>query len=107
MSAAADVVVRYEEIASDYEKNLQTQLRGFKQAHEFLDMWVHDADPVRSILSIVEAAESGGLAAVGVEIGPETLKGIDTARLLDLVGKVGKASLSPRGSGSLLHVDLA
>lgn len=101
------VVVRYETIVSDYEKNLQTQLRGFKQVHEFLDMWVHDADPARSILSIVEAAESGGLDAVSVEIGPETLKGLDTKRLLDLVGKIGQAVLTPGGAGATLHVELA
>ncbi len=107
MSPAPAVVVQYEAIAADYEKNLQTQLRGFKQVHEFLDMWVHDADPVRSILSIVEAAESGGLDAIGVEIGPETLKRLDTNRLLDLVGKIGKAGLAPQGTGALLRVDLA
>lgn len=100
------VVLRYEELAADYERNLQTQLRGFKQVHGFLDLWVHDADPARSLLSIVEAAQAGGLPAVEIEIGNATLAAIDREKLLALVGKVGPARIDGRGDGARLHVDL-
>ncbi len=102
----AATVVSYEDLVADYEKNLQTQLRGFKQAHEFLDLWVHDEDPAKSILSIVEAAESGGLSEIGILIGSETLSKVDTQKLLALVGKVGTARLAPQARGTLLTVAL-
>lgn len=100
------ILLRYEELAADYEKNLHTQLRGFKQVHDFLDMWVHDADPARSLLSIAEAAQAGGLPAVEVEIGNATLSRLDRAKLLALVGKVGRARLDERPGGGRLHIDL-
>ena len=99
--------LRYEELVSAYERALQTQLRGFRPAHEFLESWVHDADPARSILSMVEAAELGGLDAVEITIGPETTTQLDRRRLEALTSKVGKVSLRETSGGLVLKVTYA
>lgn len=100
----SSVDIRYEEIVAAYERDLQTRLRGFRPQHEFLESWVHDEDPARSLLNMVEAAELGGVKDLGIEIGPETAQRLDQKRLQEMVSKVGRTSLEPRGAGLLLKV---
>ena len=100
--------IRYEEIVSAYEEGLRTQLRGFRPAHDFLDTWVHDEDPARSILSMVESAGLGGVKSLEVDVGPETARRIDARRLEALTARSGKATVTaPEGgrAGLLLRVD--
>ena len=99
--------IRYEEIVAAYERDLQTRLRGFRPQHEFLETWVHDEDPARSLLNMVEAAEMGGLDEISIAIGPETAKRLDQARLQEMTAKVGKVSLVAEGAGLLLKVAYA
>lgn len=99
--------IRYEEIVGAYERDLQTRLRGFKPLHEFLETWVHDEDPARSLLNMVEAAQMGGLEGLDIEIGPETTKRLDQKRLQEMTSRVGRVSLEPRGAGLLLKVAYA
>lgn len=96
--------VRYEEIVDEYERGLQTRLRGFRPAHDFLDTWVHDPDPARSILSMLEAAELGGIKDLDIAIGPETAGRMDRQRLQELAAQVGKVTLEEQGAGLLLKV---
>ncbi len=99
--------VSYEDIVAEYERGIQTQLRGFRPAQDFLDTWVHDEDPARSILSMAEAAELEGLDVLEVAVGPETAKRVDATRLTQMLSKVGKTSLTPEGQGLLLKVSYA
>ncbi len=102
------MLVRYEEIVSEYEEGLRTQLRGFRPAHEFLETWVHDEDPVRSILNMVEAAELGGLKALDIAIGPETASRIDRKRLIEMAEATGKMALKKGDAdGFVLQVTLS
>lgn len=98
--------IRYEEIASGYEEGLRTQLRRFRPAHEFLETWVHDTDPAKSILSMVEAAQMGGIDRLEVLIGESTAKGIDLAQLKALTDKVGRAEIAREGTDVVLQVTL-
>lgn len=102
----APVRLDYEALVDEYQGKLQTQLRGFRTAHDFLDMWVHDEDPVRSLLNIVEAAEAGGVAAIEIAIGPDTLARLDEPRLVALVGRIGRTRFSREGDGARLRVAL-
>ena len=96
--------ISYEDIVADYEKGIQTKLRGFRPSEEFLDTWVHDEDPALSILNMVEAAQLGGVDALEVVLGPKTAGRLDRARLEKLAGAIGRASLTPEGQGLLLKV---
>lgn len=96
--------VHYEEVVSAYEQGLQTQLRGFRPAQAFLETWVHDADPARSILSMVEAAELGGLKELDIAIGSETARRIDRMQLETLTSKVGKVLIEDAADGLVLKV---
>lgn len=98
------VRISYEEVVSAYERDLQTQLRGFRPAHAFLETWVHDADPARSLLNMVEAAELGGLERLEIDIGPETAKVLDAGSLREATGKLGQVTLEPAGPGLRLRV---
>ncbi len=99
--------VHYEEVVAAYEQGLQTQLRGFRPAHAFLETWVHDADPARSILSMVEAAALGGVDAVVIAIAPKTAGQIDRKQLESMTSKVGKVTLEEAGGGLVLKVAYA
>jgi hypothetical protein len=99
--------IQYEEVVAAYEQGLQTQLRGFRPAQAFLETWVHDADPARSILSMVEAAELGGLKDLEIALAPETAEHIDRKRLFETASKLGKAALKAGEGGTLLlHVSM-
>lgn len=96
--------VSYEDVVSAYERDLQTQLRGFRPAHAFLETWVHDADPARSLLNMVEAAELGGLDRIEIDIGPETARVLDAPSLREATAKLGQVTLEPAGTGLRLQV---
>ncbi len=98
--------VQYEEVVAAYEQGLQTQLRGFRPAHAFLETWVHDADPARSILSMVEAAELGGVKDLEVALGPGLAARIDRDQLVLTASKLGKTSLKEEDGGIVLQVSI-
>ena len=99
--------VDYDAVVAGYEQGLQTQLRGFRPAHDFLETWVHDADPVRSILNMVEAAELSGAKDLDIWIGPETAGKVDGKRLAALTSQVGKVTVQALDAGLMLRVTYA
>ncbi len=48
--------IQYSELLKSYEMGLHEQLRNFTTGHDFLETWVPDEDPNRSIAGIFEAA---------------------------------------------------
>lgn len=73
----------YEELMETYHTGLTTVLRRFRsmEEFEFLETWVPDDDPERSILNILEAAKEGGVSSLVVTLGPETLQGLNLKHL--------------------------
>lgn len=51
-------VIQYDETLKEYNSALLNTLRGFKPKYEFIAIWVPDADLLRSVISLVEAAFS-------------------------------------------------
>jgi hypothetical protein len=98
------VRIDYEAIVAQYEKDMEEKLRGFRPAHEFLEMWVHDEDPARSLLNMAEAAQTSGLEHLDIYIGERTTAGLDTGRLREFVSRVGTVDCRREGSGLLLKV---
>lgn len=97
--------LNYERLLQDYNEGLNTRLRGFRPAEEYLDIWVPDNDHSKSILNLVEAAEMGGQQAVAIELGKDTLSELDLGDLENLLKTVGpqvKVSKSLNGAESVV-----
>jgi hypothetical protein len=101
------LTVDYDEVTKAYNESLTTVLRGFRPAVELLETWVPDEDHARSILNLIEAAESAGLDTISVYIGPDTLRMLNLASLKELAGRCGKVHTEASGEGTSLHVSFA
>jgi hypothetical protein len=97
-------VVDYEQVTAGYESGLNTQLRGFRGGARFLEHWVHDPDPVKSIVNMIEAAATAGLPDVTVVLGPGTQAAVDMARLDKLAAELGQVAKEERTGGLALTV---
>jgi hypothetical protein len=100
-------VVDYDQVTGTYVSGLNTQLRGFRGGARFLEHWVHDPDPVKSIINMIEAAETDGLADVTVMIGSRTQAAVETARLDKLAAELGQVAKEERADGLALTVRFA
>ncbi len=60
--------IDYDEAAARYADRLDTKLRGFGDDTPWLATWVPDPDPVRGVLSLLEAAAGEGLDALEVVV---------------------------------------
>lgn len=97
-------LVDYDQVTGTYVSGLNTQLRGFRGGARFLEHWVHDPDPVKSIVNMIEAAETAGLADVTVLFGARTQAALDMARLDKLAGELGQVAKEAREGGLSLTV---
>jgi hypothetical protein len=97
-------VVDYDQVTGTYESGLNTQLRGFRGGARFLEHWVHDPDPVKSIVNMIEAAETAGLADVTVMLGARTQAAVEMARLDKLAAELGQVAKEERQGGLALTV---
>lgn len=97
-------VVDYEQVTGSYETSLNTQLRGFRGGARFLEHWVHDPDPVKSVINMIEAAATDGLADVTVVLGARSQAVLDLRRLDALAGALGGVTKELRESGLALTV---
>lgn len=89
-------LVDYDQVTRGYETGLNTQLRGFRGGARFLEHWVHDPDPVKSIVNMIEAAETTGLADVTVVLGARTHGALDMVRLDKLAAELGQVAKEGR-----------
>jgi hypothetical protein len=96
--------VDYDQVTATYESGLNTQLRGFRGGARFLEHWVHDPDPVKSIVNMIEAAETAGLADVTVVLGARTQAAVEMARLDKLAAELGQVAKEERAGGLALTV---
>jgi hypothetical protein len=97
-------VVDYDQVTGTYVSGLSTQLRGFRGGARFLEHWVHDPDPVKSIVNMIEAAETDGLADVTVVIGARTQAAVEMSRLDKLAAELGQVAKEEREGGLALTV---
>jgi len=104
---APTVTVDYEELVRAYRESLTTVLRGFSAGADFLDMWVLDDDHHKSILNLIESAESSGVEQVSIRVGADTLKGLDLAKLERMVGQLATIQVKSDGDGVILEIHCA
>jgi hypothetical protein len=97
-------VLNYEALVANFESKLLTQLRSFGADAEYLEMWVPDQDPVKSILNMVEAAESFGQREVAIRVAAKTLPANRVDVLVAEVGNLACVDVQPEDEGMLIVV---
>ncbi len=96
--------LNYEDLVGAFEKALVTKLRGHAAEAEYLEMWVPDEDPVKSILNMVEAAEAYGRDEIAVEVASNTLSDAQVNELLEILRDIGAVEITAREPGHLIVV---
>ncbi len=92
MESPADALpeVDWHAVASRYDEHLQTRLRSFHAGPAFLDGWVHDEDPARSVLNMFESALAAGLPGLCVQVPAE--RAADLRRVERTFATLGETS---------------
>ncbi len=96
--------LQYEELVEDFKQKLVTQLRGHGADAEYLETWVPEEDPVKSILNIVESAQAYGRDALRINFAKSTMTGDQQHQLLELIAPIGKARIVDRGRSCDIEV---
>lgn len=101
---SAEKILDYDKLVEAYHANLDATLRGFRAAEEMLDTWVPDDDPVRSLSSLVEAAQLCGSDSVAVRVGNPTLAECSTAALQEKLASLGEVAFSQEKDSAVLSI---
>lgn len=96
--------LNYEVLVKAFEEALVTKLRGHGAEADYLEMWVPDEDPVKSILNMVEAAEAFGRDDIAIEVSSQTLSEGQVNELLSVLSDIGSAEITARADGRLVEV---
>ena len=96
--------LNYEALVQSFEEALVTKLRGHGAEADYLEMWVPDDDPVKSILNMVEAAEAFGRDDIAIEVSAETLTEAQVNELLAVLRDIGSPQITTRADGRLVEV---
>jgi hypothetical protein len=97
-------VLDYEQLVADFETKLVTQLRKFGADANYLEMWVPDQDPVKSILNMVEAAEAYGQDEIAVSVASVTMPPDRIDALVAKVGGLARIAASPAADKVVITV---
>jgi NifU-like protein involved in Fe-S cluster formation len=98
---SSENILDYDKLVEAYNTNLDITLRGFRPAEEMLDTWVPDENAVRSLSSLVEAAQLCGSDSVQVRVSNETLKDQSLEELREKLATLGTTEVI-RESGAVL-----
>lgn len=96
--------LKYEELVEDFSRKLVTQLRSHGADREYLEMWVPDADPVKSILNMVEAAGAYGQAELEIEVSDRSVSADQADRLVAAIADLAQVSLQRQGGSFVFSV---
>src|SRR5437879_2475446 len=100
----AEKILDYDKLVEEYSANLDVTLRGFRPAEEMLDTWVPDDDPLRSLTSLVEAAQLCGTNSVAVRVGNKSLDGYSADSLKDKLGTLGEVAVLPEADAVVFTI---
>src|SRR4051812_32011435 len=98
--------LNYEQLVQDYNSALNTQLRGFRPAEEYLDIWVPDTDHAKSILNLVEAAEMGGRSEISIVVGSKTLESMNLEQLETMLAPLGAVEIAGDAQKTCITVQM-
>ncbi len=91
--------IDFDEVVKAYQESLFTVLRGFRPTPAYLETWVHDEDPVKSMLNMIEAAQGVGRPDVGIHVGAKTAKTLSLSRLEKLAARAGRVRIDGDSGG--------
>jgi hypothetical protein len=96
--------LNYEDLVSDYNNRLVSQLRNHAASVRFLEMWVPDEDPCRSIFNMAEAAQAYGQTDLCVRVKKSTLSSAALPALRDAASQMGTIALEDEGVSWLISI---
>lgn len=98
----------YDQLIAAYQEGLVTKLRAFRPDAEsdFLETWVPDRDPVRSLLNLIEAAGDSGLVNFSIRLGPDISRHTDFEKLRQLTHDLGTLTICRERERVELQVSL-
>ena len=97
-------VLDYEKLVRAFETALMTKLRGHGADADYLEMWVPDENPVKSLLNMVEAAEAYGRDDIAIRVTVETLSDEQIEALTVKLGDIGAVEVTPAGPDRVIEV---
>lgn len=100
-------ILDYETLVMEFEESLLTKLRGHASSADYLELWVPDSDPVKSLLNMADAAQLGGKPLIVVRIQHATLDEAGIDRLRIEIGSGGALSVENKGSAWQLQIGVA
>jgi len=96
--------LNYEVLVEAFEQALVTKLRSHAAEADYLEMWVPDEDPVKSILNMVEAAEAYGRDNIAIEVSAQTLTDSQVNELLSVLSDIGSPQIAAGAGGRIIEV---
>lgn len=97
----------FEELTADFNRKLITDLRSHSASSEYLETWVPDTDPVKSMVALVEAALTSGCSDFRVTFAATTLDETQRQSLLRGLAEFGKFRIDHCSTGYALNADSA
>ena len=99
----AGKILDYDKLVEAYSANLDVTLRGFRAAEEMLDTWVPDDDLLRSLSSLVEAAQLCRCNSVSVRVSNKTLEG-QVASVIEKLTTLGEVACVEEKDSTILTI---
>ena len=96
--------LNYERLTADFANDLLHNLRNHGAAEDCLETWVPDEDPIKSILNMVEAAQSADSQEIAIEVSKTTLPDTRTPELRGLLAGLGNVELRDTGTAWIVTV---
>lgn len=97
--------IDYEQLVADYNTSLNSVLRGFRPKFDFLELWVPDADPIRSVKNLVESARDQGQQSLSLFFSQAVLKQFDFAALREALKPYGAVESEDSAGGKTLYLN--
>lgn len=97
-------VIEYEKLVQEYNNSLANVLRGFRPKYDFLELWVPDADNERSIINLVESAQSFGVPSIELRLEQDTITNLNLSELKTELETMGTVEFNESGSHMILTV---
>ncbi|MCG8555206.1 MAG: hypothetical protein MJD61_07945 [Proteobacteria bacterium] len=95
----------FDQLCADYRSGLATKLRGFGPSADYLELWVPDEDPMRSVANMLDAAAELGRPELTLRMGAATTASMDLAELEQAAREFGRVRLVRLEDGVVLAVD--
>src|SRR3954463_9405955 len=90
------ICLDYLTLVSEYENRLTSMERGFSMDHDFIDLWVPDDDPNKSLFYLFEAASMRSQKGLTVSLSAQLISAIDGEGLTQALQEIGSVSIEKR-----------